>query len=451
MNQPITKSQWASLVSTHNGGIVVGLATRHLYFSSTDQFHQAIHSGHLKVKKWIVAIPRNLCILKPLTLPARSLSEAIQMADFELSTLSPIPPQEAIYSCWPISKKDSQLEVMVCLLRSSQIEKLFTPLRQLGIEPKRLVVSSLAFSPQFHAPAFPKDCPVIVAVTDHSQCEVISFQNESLLVATPLINQAKHIAQEIDSQLESSLFTNPKDIHLFLAGPPEQLDAIKTALNKNVKKDQIQQIKTITNTKASTTQQPSDYDILQAHGLAVLAEKNYCPQFNLLSREVLTKRRSHQRRRFLTLLSTQASLIIFLLWLGTWALSWREKQRCNQIETQIAPLKQTAGQVEGKQQQIKSVAAQFNQRQSINDLFIDLFRHTPSHITFSSLSYQNKSGQATIRFKGQADHLANAFGYTEAMRQAKSLNAIQIENIQQVARTGGSVVEFSGMAQIGKQ
>ena len=97
------------------------------------------------------------------------------------------------------------------------------------------------------------------------------------------------------------------------------------------------------------------------------------------------------------------------------------------------------------------VSYQLIHRRKIKELFNDLFLHTPKHISFSSLSYQNRSGQATVRFKGQADNMANAFGYTEAMRQAKCFNAVQIENVQQVARSGGSVVEFSGLGRIEKE
>ena len=49
----------------------------------------------------------------------------------------------------------------------------------------------------------------------------------------------------------------------------------------------------------------------------------------------------------------------------------------------------------------------------------------------------------SIDIKGQADLLPTAFEYTDAVREAKLLRAMQIINAQQIPRAGGgSVVEF---------
>ena len=82
------------------------------------------------------------------------------------------------------------------------------------------------------------------------------------------------------------------------------------------------------------------------------------------------------------------------------------------------------------------------QRREVTQILQDLYQHTPRHVSLSELDYTLDITGALITFKGQADSLVNAFAYTEAMRPAKLLNTMQLDNVQQIARRDRSVVEF---------
>ncbi|MHC4649013.1 MAG: hypothetical protein ACYTBJ_26465, partial [Planctomycetota bacterium] len=92
------RTEWGALILTPNRGAVV--CVQHeggpccIYFDSLEQLRQACDSRKISVKKWAVAVPRSLCILKPLTLPAADLTEAVKMIEFELPSLVPLPLDE---------------------------------------------------------------------------------------------------------------------------------------------------------------------------------------------------------------------------------------------------------------------------------------------------------------------------------------------------------------------
>lgn len=76
-------------------------------------------------------------------------------------------------------------------------------------------------------------------------------------------------------------------------------------------------------------------------------------------------------------------------------------------------------------------------------IIAELYRYTPQNISLNTLRLNCKNDETHVRMQGKADMLSNAFGYTEAMQEARLLKKLHIENAQQVPRPGGkSIVEF---------
>ena len=118
------------------------------------------------------------------------------------------------------------------------------------------------------------------------------------------------------------------------------------------------------------------------------------------------------------------------------------------VQARIAPIADIADSVESKRRQVKAIGAQLYGRGMITNILAELFKYTPRNVSISRFQLTTSSGGAKIEISGQADALANAFGYAEAMRKSKILKQMQILNAPQIPRPGGSVVEFKARCTI---
>lgn len=458
------KSDWASLNIGHDGSVLVSVspngASRCIHFESQEQFKHALESKALLVKRWCVCVPRRSCIIKPLNLPASGLDEAARMVEFELPSLLPIPQDQLVYGCTQLAVHDNMTDVLVCVVKTDKLNSYLERYRSAGIEPRRVLLSSLAVHNWCAAVIDDMDSrPVIIALIGNSKCEVLTcingiFQKANEL-SFPHNDITAHVQQatgEILHQRQELPDELPQDAVVVLGGLSKYVSEVKNQLSLVRDDHEVSEIRII------RTPQIAPYydspqgsfdgdgyccDAIVTAGLLDLAVNSKCPHFNLLPQESL---RRYARKAQITnyiVTGALAASCIALLWMYLLAMNWRTERACRQINSQIAPIKHIADAVETKRRQIKAIQDQVLHRGLITRIIEDLYRHTPKSISLSELTYISQHNGASVQLKGQADVLSNAFGYTEAMNDAALLNAVQIENAQQVARPGGSVVEFS--------
>ena len=113
------------------------------------------------------------------------------------------------------------------------------------------------------------------------------------------------------------------------------------------------------------------------------------------------------------------------------------------VEAEIAPIKDVARRIEAKREQVRAIQDQLAHRGLMLKVLQELYEYTPPSISLNELRLTSQEGTTSIWISGQADILSNAFGYTEALKEARLLKELNIENAQQLIRSGGkSVVEF---------
>ena len=118
------------------------------------------------------------------------------------------------------------------------------------------------------------------------------------------------------------------------------------------------------------------------------------------------------------------------------------------LESQIAPIEDTAGAVDSKRQRVEAIQRQLSSRGRIVEIIKELYQYTPKSVSINTLTYESRRDRSYIEIKGQADVLSTAWNYTEAMSKARLLNSIQISNVQMVPKPGGSVVVFKAYCDI---
>lgn len=461
-------SGWASLTMASDDSLIVavsqGNAMRYFCYESPAHLRKAIDKGQIRAKKWIFAFPRSKCFLKQVSLPASSWQEAHRMVEFELSTLVPISANEIVYSCLPLKTHDDIMEILVCAARLDSIQAFLKPFSEIGVEPQRIVMSSMGiciWSQKFLQNRL--GSAGIIAALNGNHCEVVTAHNSTIQHATNVKDAEQGTslpyiaAQEILHHHQKIECEEIEETKILVVGSQAESETMQEILSSVVGVDythiEAASDLVVNNSGLSSETLDRHYalDIIVAEGLVDLAQTCQWELFNFVPPAIQKKRTGRLLRRKMTVAAMLVIVGIGLLWLILANMNWRMERLCRQIQAQIDPIEHTASSVESKRQQLKAIERQVANRQELTTIFEDIYGFTPESISLSELTYTSNVSGDVVQLRGQADMLASAFGYTEAMEDARVLRAIQIDNAQQVARQGGSVVEFRAHCTINRE
>ena len=463
------KAEWASLSLAEDGSVVVCVQSNgspHCFrFDSLDQLCKAISKRIVSIKKWIVAVPRNSCILKELTLPATDMAEASQMIEFELPSLVPLNSDELVYSATSLSKQGDMLRILVCILKEATLNEHLDPLISVGIKPRKITLNSLALQ-QWFATSVPVESKSTIGVlVNNSKCTVLSFVDDNLHRANELsladLDVATSTSQIVGEILHhrEELFGSLKDEKgILLAGSPKLVSEIDDLLRSTVSEfNDSDGITIIPNPvvfkHSEPTESEDDYDRFSweaatATGLLRTTTSSKFEYSNLLPHQFAKKYEHKALLRKYQFTGVLLLVFVLLVWLILVAINWRTVRMSRVLESQIAPIEDTAGAVDRKRQRVVAIQGQLSSRGRIVGIIREVYQYTPKSISLNTLTYESRKDGAHIEIKGQAEVLSTAWNYTEAMSKAELLNGIQISNVQMVPRPSGSVVVFNAYCDI---
>jgi hypothetical protein len=465
------KTQWASLNLADDGNVIVCVKSNSvvqrdcLRFESLEQLKSAIDSKRISAKKWVVSVPRSSCILKPVTLPAADMNEAAKMIEFELPSLVPLSPEEFVYGCTLLNKQGNMLNVLVCILKLSVLEKFLKPYRTIGIQPLRIGFESLAINNWFRMSGTLASEPFISVLVNKRGCAVQTYADGNLQKASDLIlangditATSGEIVEEILNQQEELPASLKNTFEVLIAGVDEYALEVKNLLSSKALELSISdRISIIPNPEIVCYDEDGKcehdngrfcYEAAAAAGLLDIAANYKFPQSNMLPQQYV--RRYERKARLGKYLQTAVlSIVLFvLIWLSLAASNWRIERLSSVIESQIVPIEQIAGGVDSKRQRVIAIRRQLSNRGRIAQIIEELYKYTPKSISISELKFLAGQTGASVEIKGQADSLSAAFDYSQAIRKARLLHGIQIENAQQIHRPGGSIVTFKAYCDI---
>jgi len=463
------RTNWAAASILDDGRVMVCArhngATHCGRFASAEALRQALEKGSLSVRRWVLAIPKDLCITKRLSLPTEDFSEATTMVEFEITSLVPLPRDAMSYGTTLVGRGEHVSHVLVWILRHETLEHYLQPYRAMGIEPKALIPDVVAIHHWFTSATSHKTGPALYVLADQARVLVLTDVENTLqaLLEMPVSREdadasARAISQEI-LRLQQELAPGSLDKSILLAGEEPSVTRIQEQLHRLVQ-DQAAPISLHVLASPPVVGSPPDSDDVRddaggccqaavVAGLMGLFTASVPRHLNLLPQAYLQR----QEKRLALLRRVQRAAVCVLLVLLTWAClaaaNWRLAKRARLIESQIAPIKQIAGAVESKRQRVRAIQQQLAHRELISRTVQELYEYTPQQISFSELKLSYHQGTLSLDLKGQADMLSTAFEYTEAVRQAQLVRGIQIVNAQQVPQPrGGSVVDFGASCTI---
>jgi len=443
----INKNKWASVKITSSDSAILSANSVNpsscLYFENIDQLFEAIRKRQIRVKHWIVSVPDSLCITKSIELPATDMDQAYRMLEFELSSYLPLPAEELVYGCVPVSRNKGLLKLLVYILKVKTLESILAKFKSVGIKPSKVIVDSVAVQSWFGRNRssdisqinilFAKENLFVSAAKDGNfqRYEEISLKKGNLQ------SQTEHITDEINH------LAADKQPILKIAAKTDIQPEIKYWFDGNYNNIEFLELPQLESfAKEPSPEKDFTVESVVTQGLLKTTEDSDFILLNLLGRKAL--KRDEQKQLITNAAATVVLgvLLVFCLWLNFAVTNWRIQHACQRVTKEIAPIKHIAADVESKRQKVKAIQAQLFNRQQISKIFSQLYKYSPKQISISQMSYSSKTNVAFVNIKGQADTLSNAFEYSDAMKDSELLNNIQIINAQQIPRPGGSVVEF---------
>ena len=408
---------------------------------------------NISVRKWAIPIPNQNCILKRLTLPAADMDEAARMMEFELSSLVPIPPEKLVYGCTLLGKQENMLNLLVCIIPLATLDRLLEPYKSIGIQATKVTPDFLSVQSWFNITSNNSDGISANILIDKQRCHIGLSENghfhavsKTNLDGSSIEQTTNKIMQEIHRGREEST-PQTDGIHIRLVGTEEHALQIQNTLQNRLDGTSITlltppDIMYFNNNSGKGTACDLIYDAVVASGLIESVADPDLKYANLLPKQLLKK--AQQEARLVNYLTTVglSILLILLMWLSLAGLNWRIERLSRTIQAQVAPIEHLASSVESKRQRLKAIERQLTSRGQISQIFQELGKYTPNGISISEFKFTHGPNGMAIDIKGQADSLSSAFEYPNSMSKAVMLKDIQVANVQQIPRAGGSIVEL---------
>lgn len=441
MKRTRIKSDWASIYLTDTDNVIICYQKDKptcLCFNSIASFKKSLIAKQVLVKNWAFMVPRDLCIVKTISLPASSLEEAAKMIEFELPSLVPLTIDQLVYGCTYVMEKEGILSLNVYILKRILLDKYLEPYRNLGIIASHILVDTLALEEW------------VISQSCHPARSIYSFCDSKHFIILSLLND--HI-QELDEHKYSDKSSqecsfdaighlerhiskldhciNKESFTILLEGPQQFIESIE---KKHASKAWDHSIKHINSppyivnpcdSSDITSPSLSQIDVSLTLGLYTLATSNRHPFANLLPADYLRKQRERRRLLNLSLTASLIFAVILFSWTTLFAMNWHLSQKSKKIEAQIKPFAEIAHDVSTKRSLVTAIKQIDTRRGRISEIIKELDRYTDNtSITISNLVYEIHSTDSLVSATGQADNIDVVLNLPNRVQNSRFLTGL---------------------------
>jgi len=431
-----------------------------VWVMARDAFTEAVRAKRIAARTWTVVVSRSDCLVKTVSLPAETFDQARAMLEFEVAALVPLPSEQLCYDFLPLpGEKENESNCLVFLAPRERIELAATPLRDAGVEPDRIIPSSLALLAWWHAQASASTSPrmpetALLVAIDDGRAEVLSWRDGYLATA-----RQGSIDPNCDIQLSRLLPELARDgrvtnhsgdgspvTDVFLAGNTDRAkvlhDRIATADDSGVGVQTHLLTADVAVERLDLPHEP------QAGTLSVLCVVGAnlpmaaTERFNLLPSD--WSRVRDRRRRWTEGLKTAAAAAcpFFVLYASLLVAIQRLENECTTIVRRIEPIRTVATELESKKRQSRIIHMQLSDRALPLAVLAELYRCVPDNVHLSHLSMDLDSAGPVLKMRGPAGSLDAAFAFPIVLEASPLFSDVRPEAAQQVTRGEGVLVEF---------
>ncbi len=438
-----------------------------------DAFTEAVRARRIVARAWTVVVPRSDCLVKTVALPADTPEEARKMLEFEVAALVPIPTEKLCYDFLPLpGDKENESNCLVFLVPRDRLEQAAAPLRDAGVEPERILASSLALLnwQQSHqeSAAGKRGAPIpadssddletetLFIAIDDTRYEVLCMRNGALvslrqgpidpsrdIEPTRLLPELAHRA-EPGSHSDDAVPV----IQVFLAGAPDRTRALHECMavwdDLGVQTQVLFELPAVTNLAPPESQDDTSaisiVSVLCAMGASLASSMT--DRFNLLPPE-WGQSRERWRRWTESAKTVVAVACPFVVLYATLLVAiHRLENECSAILQQIEPIHALANELENKKRQSQVIHVQLSDRALPLAILAELYRSVPASIHLSHLSMDLDPAEPVLKMRGPADSLDAAFSFPIVLEKSSLFSDVRPEAAQQVSRGQGMLVEY---------
>jgi len=158
----------------------------------------------------VVALPESSIFLKELTLPRVKSADLDTSIFWEISTLAPIPAQEAVLQYQKIAETKQTITVATLVARDQAVDQLFTNFAKVGINLKAIEPTSLSFA-RITTTNLSKT--TLLVSVDEDETNFIVLKNNAPVFSTStsaLLEKVTDTKQKLNLKTTASLATSAK-------------------------------------------------------------------------------------------------------------------------------------------------------------------------------------------------------------------------------------------------
>lgn len=430
-----------------------------VYVLPRSQFVEAVRTRRISAQEWSLVVPRRECLLKNVTLPARTDEEVAKMLEFEVPGLIPAQEGEICYGIVDIREaEEGYRQATVMIAPANCVETAGSALREAGVLPDVVVPSSLALQRWLQgrlSAGQRRRCSLLLCID--------TVQLQSIVMAGGRLIAAKDIAVRNLSDLDVGLIlleTQRSFDRVQREDHSRSIEQIVVCGQPAVAEQLAQDIRTLAANVAGlldpevivfpgahvVSEYPeedlSNINALSAAGASGTAPPDGSSEFSMAPSGWVKARQ--RRRVWRERVKTACAMVLALLSIEGYlvARNHRLEVERDRILKQIQPIQDVATALEAKKQQVRVIQSQLMCRSLPLDILAELHKRVPDRMYLSHLVMDLNARSPEVSMRGTAGSLDLAFGFPMALEQSSLFRDVRPEGAQQVSRGTESLIEY---------
>ncbi len=444
------------------GKRIFQVATRKVSQPTDEAISEAITKlfRELKIGKarLITSIPRHLVTVRFLKLPSAKESEISQMVDFQIERQIPYPREEVIsdYQIVGVDPKGYS-NVMLVIVHRDVVSRHLKILKDAGLEPRRLMLSSQAIASSYLATPSARAEPkkgALALIDPEAQAIEIDILHRGRLVFTRGVSlQAPEPSQEgwqarLVEEVGRTLSAYEKEekelkvARAILLGPIAKAGSLVNALSKQLPIP-VKSIKLLEELPIAKelSLHPGEAEVSKLSLAAVIGQALDSPAFGIellppkvrMERELVTKRRR---------LISAAALLIAILLLGSGIFSREIYQRERYLGWLKAEVRRTdpkAREVKAMMEKVRLIRGQLDTRGSAIDILSELHRIVPPESSLTIFIFDEKK---LVTLRGTSYNMSDVFELIAILEGSPYFQNVEVKYASRRKAMGKEFTDF---------
>lgn len=433
-----------------------------IFFEDLDKLGQAISAGKIKVRRWAVCVPHQICICKKISLPTTNLAEAVKMVEFELPSRVPIPLEELTYGCTLATSVENSLTLWVYAIRLSVLERYLEDYRTIGLNVTMITVDALALHRWATSQARGQVDKALIFAEFGDNGLFLATQKGHLQQMGSWNLQANGVMQSLLPMLQETLQGHQQpdgDIGLIQTSGTDvsfpRLDTIQEHINhllpngSDIKLTPVDLPDPLEWCSPWNGEHGTRQELLEACTvvLGTLLQTQQ-PEFihqNLAPRQWVAAQQQRVRQRRLLNIGSRVLLIMLLGWTLMWAINRRLLKQIERLDTMMEPFARIADHIDSKRAVVVAVERQrLGQAQLLQSLE-DIYRFLPDSVYLNQIVYESRYGKTSVDLKGYATQAETTLDIPARLQAASLLNQVRLTHFggEEIQEDGSLCAPFS--------